>query len=104
MPSLRYDHRTSHIWSTLPPIAISPRPNFPPLMTPRPSERRWRRNDSATGPVALSRIILSVITRQPRPSSAERDDHIEQGVGAVDAPQHEGHDAEHEGDDSGRPQ
>src|SRR5262245_21872342 len=41
---------------------------------------------------------------QPRRSSAKRNDHIEQGAGAVDAPQRERDDTEHKGDDSRRPQ
>ena len=40
----------------------------------------------------------------PTISIAERGDHIEQGGGAVDAPQHESTDAEHKGRDPYRPQ
>jgi len=36
---------------------------------------------------------------QPRRSNAKRNDHIEQGAGAVDPPQHKRNDAERKGDD-----
>ena len=38
---------------------------------------------------------------RPRHSSAKSNDHIEQGAGAAEAPQHERDDTEREGDDAG---
>src|ERR1700747_901575 len=82
--------------------------------SPEDGFRRWRRSTialpRASPPPArsssrwCSRWLGRIPALGARLSSAERDHHIEQGAGAVDAPQREGEDAEHKGDDPGRPQ